>query len=72
MMFIPQIFFKIQGKITRLGNIGHCDLHSFLGQSWGNTEGSSESMVFIYEITFKIKDKITGLLNIGHCDLHLF
>ena len=58
-MFTHQIVFKIKDKITGPWNIGHSDLHQFLGQTSGHTDSYSQSMTYIHQIVFKILGKIT-------------
>ena len=49
MMFIHQIVFKIQCKITRPWNIGHSDIQLFWGQTLEHTDSYSQSMMFMHQ-----------------------
>ena len=58
MMFIQQIVFKIQCKITRPWNIGHSDLQLFWGQTLGHTDSYSQSILFMHQRVFKAKSLV--------------
>ena len=54
MTLMHQTVLEIQDKITWPWNIGHIDLHLFLGQTSGHTDLQSQSMMFIHEIVSKM------------------